>query len=158
MISSLIKDDTDKKYEDYNQELVDPIADILLFLGVISFMVSIFFCFACYKYRNFAKVLFYFECISATIFTMMSKESQTNLKTFFVWLVLLFCFYTDSANQIIFGIVTLAFQLFIVLPFFLLNDVHGLSLATDVVLLIEFFIIATIFGMFSSFVLQMYLH
>lgn len=158
MISSLIKDDTDKKYEHYNKEIVDPIADILLFLGVISFMVSIFFCFACYKYRHFTKVLFYFECISATIFTMMAKESQTNLKTFFVWLVLLFIFYTDSASQIIFGIVTLAFQLFIVLPFFLLNDVHALSLATDVVLLIEFFIIATIFGMFSSFVLQLYLH
>ena len=33
-----------------------------------------------------------------------------------------------------------------------------LNLATNVILLISFFFIATIFGMFSSFVRQMYLH
>ena len=158
MITGLIKNDIDQKDKHYNEKVVDPIADFLLFLGIFGFFVSIFLCFACYKYRRFAKVLLYFECIVGTIYTMMATEAQEYFQSFFIWLVLFFCFYTDSAYQIIFGCVTFAIQLFIVLPLFHLSDVHGLNLATNVILLISFFFIATLFGMFSTFVSQMYLH
>ena len=89
---------------------------------------------------------------------MMASEQQEYFQTFFIWLVLLFCYYTGSAYQIIFGCVTLAIQLFIVLPMFHLTQVHGLNLVTNVILLTIFFFIATNFGMFCKFVSEMYLH
>ena len=126
-------------------------------LGIICFVAGIFLSFACYKYRHLSKVVLYFECTAGIVYTMMSTEARY-YQIFFVWLVLIFCFYTDSAYQIIFGCVTLAINLFIVMPLFHLSDVHGLNLATNVILLISFFFIATLFGMFSTFVSQMYLH
>ena len=160
MITGLIKNDKEEKEDKkhYNEDLVEPMEDILLIFGMIGFVVGVFLCVACYKYRHFSKCLFYFECIVGTIYTMMAAEAQEYFQTFFIWLVLLFCFYTDSAYQIIFGTITLAIQLFVVLPLFHLSDVHGLNLATNVILLISFFFISTIFGMFSTFVSQMYLH
>ena len=158
LITGIIKDDQGKKNMHYNKELVDKIADILFFLGSVGFVVSLILCVACYKYRHLSKGLFYFECIMGMIYTMMATEELEYFQAFFIWLVLLFCFYTDSAYQLIFGTVTLAIQLFIVLPIFHLSDTHGLNLATNVILIISYFFIATIFGMFSSFVSQMYLH
>ena len=158
LITGIIKDDQGKKNMHYNKEVVDKVADLLFFLGSVGFVVSLILCVACYKYRHLTKGLFYFECIMATIYTMMATEEQEYFQAFFIWLVLLFCFYTDSAYQIIFGTVSFAIQIFIVLPVFHLTDMHGLSLATNVILPISYFFIATIFGMFSSFVRQMYLH
>ena len=142
----------------YNKELVDASRDIIGVLGMVGFIVGLFLCVVCYKYRHVSKVLFYFECIVGTIYTMMANEEQEYFQLFFIWLVLLFCFYTDSAYQIIFGCITLAVNIFFVLPMFHLTRVHWLNLTTNLILLISFFFVATIFGMFSIFVSQMYLH
>ena len=62
------------------------------------------------------------------------------------------CYYTDSGYQIIFGTVSLAIELFLVLPIFHLSPTHWINLVANVFLLLGYFVVAVGFGMFSKFI------
>ena len=132
--------------------------DFITFMNILGFMSNVALCFICYKYRNVTTVLLYIENIVAILISLNVGEQQFYFQTYFIFITIFICYYTDSGYQIIFGTVCLAIELFVVLPVFHLTPTHWINLVANIFLVSGYFFVAVIFGMFSTFISQMYVH